>query len=112
MVLEGAQAVFWAGCGGGALAELFHWWGLRATPQLPAYAKSPLYWIVTIAMVFAGGLVAWLYFGARAEAIIAAHVGISAPLILQKLATSIPDTKGGRNVVATPAPSIRRFFTW
>ena len=112
MVLEGAQAVFWVGCAGGALAELFHWWGLRAAPQLPAYAKSPLYWVITIAMVFAGGLVAWLYFGARAEAIIAAHVGISAPLILQKLATSIPDTKGGKNVVATPAPSIRRFFTW
>lgn len=63
-------------------------------------------------MIFAGGLVAWLYFGDSAEAIIVAHVGISAPLILQKLATTVPDTKGGKNIVATPAPSVRQFFTW
>ena len=112
MILEGGYTIFWTGCGGGVVAELLHWWGLRESPQLPAYAKSPLYWAVTIGMVFAGGLVTWFYFGDRAEAIIAAHVGLSAPLILQKLATTVPDTKGAKNIVVTPAPTLRRFFTW
>ncbi|MPZ44224.1 MAG: hypothetical protein GEV05_12620 [Betaproteobacteria bacterium] len=112
MVLEGSHSIFMAGCAGGALAELLHWWGLRQSPQLPAYAKSLLYWFITLAMVLAGGLVAWFYFGNRAEAIIAAHVGLSAPLILQKLVTSIPETEGSRNIVVTPPPTLRRFFTW
>ena len=64
------------------------------------------------AMIFAGGLIAWIYFGARAEAIIAVHIGVSTPLILQKLVTSVPDTKGSKNIIVTPAPTVRRFFTW
>jgi hypothetical protein len=112
MIVEGGYTVFATGCAGGAVAEVLHWWNLRESPQLPAYAGSPFYWGITAAMILAGGLFAWIYFGERAEAIIAAHVGISAPLILQKLATSVPETKGAKNVIVTPAASIRRFFTW
>jgi hypothetical protein len=112
MIIEGSYAIFGTGCAGGVLAELLHWWNLRESPQLPVYSKSPLYWIVTVAMVLAGGFVAWMYFGASAEAIIAVHVGVSTPLILQKLVTSVPETKGAKNVMIAPAPTIRRFFTW
>jgi hypothetical protein len=63
-------------------------------------------------MILAGGLIAWIYFGARAEAIIAVHIGVSTPLILQKLVTSVPDTKGSKNIIVTPGPTVRRFFTW
>jgi hypothetical protein len=112
MVLEGGLLVFGIGCAGGVIAELLHWWNLRETPQLPDYASSVIYWIITLAMIIAGGFIAWLYFGERAEAIIALHVGISTPLILQKLVTSVPQTQGGKNMVAAPGPSVRRFFTW
>lgn len=112
MVIDGGYTIFGVGCAGGALAEILHWWALRESPQLPAYVKSPFYWAVTAAMVIAGGLMAWFYFGDRAEAIIAAHVGLSAPLILQKFTTMVPDTKGAKNIVITPAPTLRRFFTW
>jgi hypothetical protein len=112
MIIEGGQEIFWIGCAGGALAEILHWWNLKESPQLPAYARSIFYWGITIAMVLAGGLIAWIYFGDRGEAIVAVHVGLSTPLILQKLVTSVPEVKGSKNVVVTPAPTVRRFFTW
>jgi hypothetical protein len=112
MTIEGGYAIFGTGCAGGVLAELLHWWNLRESPQLPAYSKSLFYWVVTVVMILAGGFVAWIYFGSKAEAIIAVHVGLSAPLILQKLVTSLPSTKGSKNIIATPAPTLRRFFTW
>jgi hypothetical protein len=112
MTIEGGYAVFGIGCAGGLLAELLHRWNLRESPQLPAYAKNPFYWGITVAMILAGGLIAWIYFGGRAEAIIAVHIGVSTPLILQKLVTTVPETKGSKNIVVTPAPTVRRFFTW
>ncbi|MCP3468195.1 hypothetical protein [Bradyrhizobium sp. CCGUVB23] len=112
MVLEGALTVFGVGCAGGIVAEILHWWNLREAEQLPAYRVSLFYWGITLAMIVAGGFVAWLYFGGRAEGIIAFHVGISTPLILQKLVTSVPQPPGAKNVIARPAPSVRNFFTW
>jgi len=112
MTIEGGYAIFGAGCAGGVLAELLHWWNLRESPQLPAYAKSLFYWAVTVAMILAGGFVTWIYFGSKAEAIISVHVGVSTPLILQKLVTSLPNAKGSKNIIATAAPTLRRFFTW
>jgi hypothetical protein len=112
MVIEGAMAIFGVGCGGGVLAELFHWWGLRQNDKLPDYGSKPAYWIITLAMILAGGFIAWLYFGESAEGIVALHVGISTPLILQKLVTTIPQTDGSKNIVMKPAPSVRSFFTW
>lgn len=112
MVLEGALAVAGGGCAGGAVAELLHWWNLRQSTQIPDYAKSLFYWSLTVLMVLAGGVVTWLYFGEHAEALVALHVGISTPLILQKLVTSVPEKPGAKNVITKPAPTVRRFFTW
>jgi hypothetical protein len=82
------------------LAEFLHCWNLRESLQLLAYSKNPFYWGITAAMILAGGLIAWIYFGARAEAIIAVHIGVSTPLIPQKLVTSAPDTKVRRTCSA------------
>ncbi len=112
MTIDGSFAIFGVGCAGGVLAELLHWWNLRESEQLPAYASRPLYWVITTAMVFAGGFIAWLYFGARGETIIVAHVGISTPLLLQKLVTSLPDKTGSKSIIAKPGPSVKRFFRW
>ncbi|ESX03896.1 hypothetical protein X769_15520 [Mesorhizobium sp. LSJC268A00] len=112
MVIDGDWTVFGIGCAGGVIAELLHWWNLREAAQLPTYGSSPFYWAVTVAMTIAGGFVAWLYFGGHAEGIIAFHVGISTPLILQKLVTSVPQAAGAKNVVVKPSASIRNFFTW
>ena len=112
MVVDGSWAIFGVGCGGGVLAELLHWWGLRQANKLPDYAFSIFYWAVTAAMVLAGGFLAWLYFGSSGEGIVALHVGVSTPLILQKLVTTIPEKAGARNILMKPSPSLRSFFTW
>jgi hypothetical protein len=112
MTVDGAVSVFAIGSAGGVLAELLHWWNLREATQLPAYVKSPLYWIITLVMVGAGGFIAWLYFGAHADGVVALHVGLATPLILQKLVTSVPQERGAKSIVVAPAPSVRNFFTW
>lgn len=111
MVIEGGMTVFLVGCAGGAISEVLHWWNLRHKPNFPKYAGTPKYWILTSLMIIMGGLIAWLYFGQRAEGIIAAHVGLSAPLILQKMTVSIPGVKGARGADPSDA-SVRSFFTW
>ena len=58
-------------------------------------------------MTLVGGLLALLYFGDKAEAVVAFHVGLSTPLLLQKLTTTVANVpgKGG-------GPSLISFFTW
>jgi len=108
MIVQGSLNVFLIGCLGGVFNELLHWWNLRDKPELPEYVRSPKYWIITLLMVLVGGAVAWLYFGQEANSLIALHVGISAPLIVQKLAASVPEPSGSRGTYA----SIRSFFKW
>lgn len=82
MTLSTYTQVFLAGLAGGCLLELLHWYGLKKEPLFPDYAKSPKYWITTALMALTGGGLALLYFGAKAEGLVAVHVGLSAPLIL------------------------------
>jgi hypothetical protein len=115
MTLESAYAVFGVGCAGGVLSELLHWWNLREAPDLPAYVASPLYWGLTLAMILAGGVLALVYFGHQAQAIVALHVGASTPLLVQTLTTTLPGggaARQARLAASAAAPSIRRFFTW
>ncbi|HEY2431950.1 MAG TPA: hypothetical protein VGI12_04680 [Vicinamibacterales bacterium] len=115
MTLESAPAVFWVGCAGGMLAELLHWWGLREAPDLPAYAASPLYWGLTLAMIAAGGALAVVYFGHQAQAIAALQIGASTPLVIQKLTTTLTGAGSERRArlgAGAVAPGIRSFFTW
>jgi hypothetical protein len=106
--IESAWQVFLAGTAGGCLLELLHWYGLRQNGKLPDYARSPFYWAVTIVMALAGGGLAWLYFGDKADAVVALHVGLSTPLILQKLTTTVAQTPGGKG----GGPSLLKFFEW
>jgi hypothetical protein len=97
MTISGFLPVFLCACFGGALAELLKWFQLRDSPNLPAYARSPLYWAVTAAMVLAGGVLATLYGTEPRSAILVLHIGLSAPLIIKTLA----ETRAGP---ASPAP--------
>ena len=59
-------------------------------------------------MAAVGGGLSWLYFGSQADAIVTFHVGLSTPLILQKLTTTMASVPGGKGT----GPSIVSFFTW
>jgi hypothetical protein len=110
MKVESAWAVFLIGCLGGLLCELLHWWNLRTKPEWPAYTKWPAYWVLTLLMIAAGGAVTWLYFGQKVDGILGLHVGLTTPLLLQKLVASLPETSGAKAVV--PQHSLRSFIKW
>ncbi|HET7436865.1 MAG TPA: hypothetical protein VFN10_19305 [Thermoanaerobaculia bacterium] len=107
MVINGDLAVFGVGVAGGAANELLHWWSLRESANLPAYARKPFYWCVSVAMVVLGGGLAWLQLGATAEALLAFQIGLAAPMLLQKLAKAAPAPKGG---MGGAQPSTRDFL--
>lgn len=108
MPLNQYWEVFAVGFVGGILLELLHWYNIYRTPEFPGYARSPKYWIVSFLMAVAGGLVALFYFGPRTEAMIALHVGLSTPLILQKLAVTAAEPPGAKG----PGLSVASFFRW
>jgi hypothetical protein len=82
--------VFALGVIGGALAELLKWYQLRESSNFPAYARSWIYWLITILMVAAGGLLAVVQGVEGSKPLLALNIGISAPLILKGLATTVP----------------------
>lgn len=67
-----------------------------------------MYWSVTFLMVVAGGGLAAIYFGDSADALVAFHVGVSAPLLVQKLSTTMAQPGARR---ADPE-GVVDFFSW
>jgi hypothetical protein len=107
-MLTSSLQVFLCGLAGGTVLELLHWYNIRRDSQFPAYAKSPVYWLVTILMAVVGGGLALLYFGSQAEPVVTFHIGLSTPLILQKLTTTVANVPGGKG----SGPSLVSFFRW
>lgn len=114
--------VFLWGLGGGVAGEFIKWYQLRESPNLPEYARKPLYWMITGIMVILGGLLAviqlqdvdasklWI-------APLAMNIGASAPLIFKAMASSVPAAgpvpeAGQRGSLDEPAkkPSVLDFM--
>ena len=122
MEIEGTRLVFLLGCGGGVLAELLHWWSLRAAPEWPEYARSVKYWALTAAMILAGGGLCAISFPGKAPVLGVLQIGLSTPVLLQKLTTTVADTASRRTPSPAPAPapapasnahaSVLSFFRW
>jgi hypothetical protein len=108
MTLNSAMQVFLVGFLGGVLLEIVHWYAVRKDGRLPDYAGNVQYWLASLVMALAGGGLAVLYFGSRAEGIVALHVGLSAPLILQKLSTTVAEVPGAKGV----RRGLLDFFNW
>ncbi len=98
MALTSALHVFIVGTCGGIVLEFFHWYSLRRDARYPTYGTRVSYWVLSAIMAAVGGLIALIYFGASADAIVAFHVGLSAPLILQKLTSTIALPPGAMGV--------------
>lgn len=100
------------GIAGGALAELVRWYKLRESPNLPVYIRSPLYWTVTILMIFAGGFVAYVYGEiGPLNALLAVNVGASTPLIITGLVITPPPRPSKRPTFDTRS-KLREFLSW
>ncbi len=100
---------------GGILGELLKWYTLRESPNLPAYLRSPFYWIVTILMALAGGGLVLIQGIQADQPWLAINIGITAPLILKGFASAVPvkpPDQGGTSFSADRAtkPSILNFI--
>lgn len=81
--------IFFAGLFGGFLVEVLHWFKIRHE-DIPHYAKKWIYWVITALMIICGGVLAIIYAECSTglNIIVAMNIGASAPLIIQKLASS------------------------
>ncbi len=86
-----------AGVAGGIAAELLKWYRIREELHdgVPDYARTWLYWLVTVAMAFLGGLLVFLYQsteGIELNLVLAFNIGASAPLLVGATPTIDPGT--------------------
>jgi hypothetical protein len=95
-LLEG----FLYGVFGGFLAELLGLFKLRHATgdSFPEWLKSRFYWMVTILMILAGGVLVVVYLKSKftLSALIAVNIGASAPLIIGTLVAQKPDVHRAR----------------
>lgn len=110
MTISGLLAIFLVGCLGGVLAELAKWYQLRESPNFPVYAQSIMYWIITAAMIVAGGVLAALYGTDPKNAILVANIGVSAPLIVSSLAKANPLDNKKRLAAQRAGPTVWDFL--
>ena len=101
MDVEGAQTVFALGCAGGICNEVLHWWNVRRDADFPAYARKIRYWVVTVLMILLGGFVAYLFCGDVTTALAPFQIGLTTPMLLQRLARAAPKHQGARGDGAT-----------
>ncbi|MDE5441088.1 hypothetical protein GWG65_06380 [Bradyrhizobium sp. CSA207] len=98
---------------GGAFCELLHWGGLKRSAYVEIYARSIKYWLITVLMIIAGGLLATAMSlsGSGLTPLTAILVGYSAPSLIQKLAKNTPTGNlGARDMTSQDPPSIRGFL--
>jgi len=109
MVISGFIPIFLCACFGGLLAELLKWYKLRESVHFPEYSQKPIYWLITLSMVLAGGVLAVLYGTETKNAVLVLHLGLSAPLIIKSLAeTQVAPFESADTSVEVPGRHMER----
>lgn len=82
------QELVLSGMGGGVAAEGLRWYKLRASTELPEYVRSIRYWAWTVAMILAGGGIAFFYMTNQGleSPLAAIQLGAGAPTIIGAMA--------------------------
>ncbi len=88
------------GFGGGVAMEVLRFFRIRDELHrgLPDWAKSWLYWVVTLAMALVGALLVVMHQGAgdvQLNPALAFNIGVSAPLLLTSLTKQVPPIQPG-----------------
>jgi hypothetical protein len=91
MIVSGFWLTFLIGSFGGVMGEALNWYLRRDSPRLAAYLKGARYWVTTAVMIVIGGVLATFYGIEEKSAILVAHIGLSAPVIIKSLAQVAPE---------------------
>lgn len=102
MIITGFWSTFLIGCFGGAMGEALNWYLRRDSPRIANYLKGTRYWITTVVMILVGGILTTLYGVEEKSAILVAHIGLTAPLIIKALA-QIPTETSTKNLYECPS---------
>lgn len=85
---------------GGLFAETLRLFRLRhlAPARLPDWLRSWFYWLATLAMITAGGILVVIYLesGISFQPIVAVNIGASAPYVIGSLVEQVPLVEPGR----------------
>lgn len=95
MQIEGFWQVFIVGALGGFAVEALRWWKISQSGNLPPYARSLLFWLLTLVMCLLGGMLAAFQGTAAQQAMAAFNFGASAPLLIGALAQKKEGGNGG-----------------
>ena len=92
-------ALWWWGIAGGVAAEALRWFRIRDELHkgVPDWARSWLYWVVTVVMIAFGGVLVGAYENSadvRLNELLALNIGASAPLILRSSVSQVPLDRG------------------
>lgn len=112
MIIQGLPEQIAIATFGGFCVEVLHWYMLSRKEQgIAEFKKSFTYWAITGLMILIGGSMPFFYLSGPSEALLCFHLGATAPLLLQKLATIPPEPiiSQGSEI---PIGRTRRFFTW
>jgi len=94
-ILEG----FVYGIFGGAISEVVGLYKIRTLANLPKTFKSKSYWLITALMIVCGGGLVCVYLKSdiALTPILALNVGISAPLVISRVAEdTLPSSPSNR----------------
>ena len=88
------------GLAGRLAAEALKWYRIREELYrgVPDYARSWLYWIITLVMILLGGLLVFVYQrveGVELNLLLALNIGASAPLLVGTLTSQAPPIDPG-----------------
>jgi hypothetical protein len=113
MVLNEAWLQVLVALAGGAAAELLHWYVLARTDKpVASFAKRPLYWVTTAAMILLGGIMPLLYVSGSANALLCFHLGATTPLLLAKLLSQLPELVQRQGIGPQARTGFRDFIDW
>jgi len=95
IVLHNQWQIFAVGCFGGIAGDVFAVLAARHG-RPPEYLRQLFFWVSAVLLAVLGGVFALLYGFQQVQAFLVIHIGASAPVFFQSLATAVPKRRRPR----------------